>query len=222
MSWLGEVLELMGTALDAPGSPFWELETAIRDSELSGNLAHELLPLPGPVVTLFHSTHLPSLEGSRRRTAALWVSAVAESVQFIYFALAGSETVCRGFLPLLTFPKLKNLVFDRVVGFHPPLSGVVLLECGPCSWTTQAWLLQNWPCCSPWLVSRDSMVDPAWARKEHTKVLPVARFSDGEHLSDLGCTLCHPVARLSGKAYQRRGLLSGVGSPPVGGILGAC
>ena len=42
--WSGEKL---GTGLDAPGSFLWELETAIRDSELSGNLAHELLPLPG-------------------------------------------------------------------------------------------------------------------------------------------------------------------------------
>ena len=55
-SSLGEV-----TVLDAPGSPFWELENAIRDSEVSGNLAHELLPLPGPTVTLFLSTHLSSL-----------------------------------------------------------------------------------------------------------------------------------------------------------------
>ena len=29
-------------------SLLWELENAIRDSELSGNLAHELPPLPGP------------------------------------------------------------------------------------------------------------------------------------------------------------------------------
>ena len=35
--------------------PFWELDNAIRDSELSGNLAHELRPLPGPAVTLFLS-----------------------------------------------------------------------------------------------------------------------------------------------------------------------
>ena len=47
----------------------------------------------------------------------------------------------------------------------------------------------------------DSMVGPACSRKEHTGLLLVARFSDGELLSDLGCTLCHPVARLSEKAY---------------------
>ena len=101
---------------------------------------------------------------------------------------AGSGTVCRGFLPCSPFQSSRILP-SQVVGFHPPLSGVVQLECGPCSYTTQAWLLQNCPCCA------------AWSRKEHTGLLPVARFLDGELLSDLGCTLCHPVARLSGKAY---------------------
>ena len=71
-SSLGEVLELLNTVWDAPGSSFW-------DSELSGKLAHELLPLPGPAVTLFLSTHLSSLEGSQRRAAALWVSAAAKA-----------------------------------------------------------------------------------------------------------------------------------------------
>ena len=35
----------------------------------------------------------------------------------------------------------------------------------------------------------DSMVGPAWSRKEHTGLFPVARSLDGELLSDLGCTL---------------------------------
>ena len=50
-SSLGEALGLLDAVWDAPGSPCWELEKTIRDSELSGNLARELLPLPGPAVT---------------------------------------------------------------------------------------------------------------------------------------------------------------------------
>ena len=41
-SSLGEVLELLDAVLDATGYPFGELENAIRDSMLSGNLAREL------------------------------------------------------------------------------------------------------------------------------------------------------------------------------------
>ena len=90
--------------------PLWELENAIRDSDLSGNLAHELPPLPVPVVTLFHSTHQPSLEGSRRKTAALRVS--AEGKAFNYLFCAGGQRDCLSrFLALFTFPKLKNLAF---------------------------------------------------------------------------------------------------------------
>ena len=88
--------------------PFWELENAIRDSELSGNLAHELPFLQGPVVTLFHSTHLSSLWGSRRRTAALWVSAVAKA--FNYLFCAGGQRDC-----------LSRFLASQVVGFHSPL-----------------------------------------------------------------------------------------------------
>ena len=77
---------------------FWELENATRDSELSGNLAHELLPLPGPAVTLFLSTHPTLPVGSRRRTAALWVSAVAKVINYLFLRWL-DETVCRGFLP---------------------------------------------------------------------------------------------------------------------------
>ena len=70
----------------------------------------------------------------------------------------------------------------------------------------------------------DFMVGPAWSRKEHTGLLPVARSSDGELLSDLRCTFCHVVARLSGKAYPAHGVSSQesdlhplVKTRPVGG-----
>ena len=75
-SSLGEVLELLDTVSVAPDSPFWERENSVRDSGLSGNLVHELLPLPGPAVTLFLSTHLSSPQVPRRRTASslkVWV-----------------------------------------------------------------------------------------------------------------------------------------------------
>ena len=112
--------------------PFGELENSIRDSELSRNLAHELLPLPSRTVTLFHSTHLSSLEDSRRRTAALLAIAIN------YLFCAGRQRDClSGFLALLTFPSSRILP-SQVVGFHPPLSGVIQLECEPYSYTAHA------------------------------------------------------------------------------------
>ena len=66
-SSLGEVLELLDTVSVAPHSPFWERENSVRDSGPSGNLVHELLPLPDP---LFLSTHLSSPEVPWRRTAS--------------------------------------------------------------------------------------------------------------------------------------------------------
>ena len=156
---------MMGTALDAPGSPFWGAENAIRDSELSGNLAHELPPLPGPVVTLFHSTHLSSLEGSRRKTAALWVSAIAKAFNYLFCAGGQRDSLSR-FLALLTLPKLKNLAFAGG-WISSSTFWSRFAECGPCPYTTQAWLLRNWPCCSLCLVSRDSMVGPAVSKRTH-------------------------------------------------------
>ena len=52
------------------GCPRFSLWGSWKTPSASGNLAHELPPLPGPAATLFHSTYLSSLEGSRRKTAA--------------------------------------------------------------------------------------------------------------------------------------------------------
>ena len=48
-SSLEEVLELLDTVSDAPGSPFWDREILSAIQELFGNLAHELLPLQAPL-----------------------------------------------------------------------------------------------------------------------------------------------------------------------------
>ena len=105
------------------------------DSELSGNLAHELPPLPDPAVTLFHSKHLPSLEDSRRRTAALWVSAVANSDQLFIFRWRAARLFVTVSCPAHLSQALESCL-PQVVGFHPPLSGVIQLECEPYSYTT--------------------------------------------------------------------------------------
>ena len=74
----------------------------ICDSELSSDLAHELLPLPCPAVALFLSTHLSSPEGWRRRTAALWVSAVAKAINCLFCA-GWRERFVAVFLPCSPF-----------------------------------------------------------------------------------------------------------------------
>ena len=48
-SSLGGVLELLDMVWDAPGSPFWDREILSAIQGLSGNLAHELLPLLAPL-----------------------------------------------------------------------------------------------------------------------------------------------------------------------------
>ena len=68
------------------------LENAIRDAELSGKLAHELLPLRGLAVTLFLSTQLPSSCGCSRRRAAGVVGLCSSFCDQVSFsALAGRE-----------------------------------------------------------------------------------------------------------------------------------
>ena len=109
-SSLEQVLELLGTVWDASVSLFWELENAIRDSKLSGNLAHELLPLPGPAATLLLSAHPCSPERSRRKTAALWCGSLqSRKRSTIFFLLWLDGTVCQGFLPCSTFPSRRIL-----------------------------------------------------------------------------------------------------------------
>ena len=86
------------------------LENSDHESELSRNLAHELLPFPGLAVTLFLSTHLSSPEEVAAQDGHVMVSAVAKATFF--FALAGRDGLSL-FLALLTSPKPKNLAFTR-------------------------------------------------------------------------------------------------------------
>ena len=185
-SSLGEVLELRGIVLDAPGSPFWELENAIRDSELSGNLAHELLPLPGPAVTLFLSTHLSSSVGSRRRTAALWVSAVAKAINCSFCAGWTGRFVAVSCPAHLSEAQETCLCrwYDFIIHFLESCSSSVDLT------PSQAKLGSLRLGCAGQVEARglslvDSMVGSAWPRKEHTGLLPVVRFLDGELLGVL-------------------------------------
>ena len=93
--------------------------------------------------------------GSWRRTAPSWVSAVVKAVNFFFLHWLHG-TVCRGFLPGAPFPSPKILP-SQVAGFHPSFSGVVKLDCGPCSYAGEAGLPQCGVCspsCSTWLVSR--------------------------------------------------------------------
>ena len=116
--------------------PFWGAGK-IPSATQSSLVTFELPPLPGPAVTLFHSTHLSSLEGSRRKTAALLVSGSTDSDQLFilrWWAARLFVTVsCPAHLShaLVSWP-------SQVVGFHPPLSGVIQLEREPYSYTTHA------------------------------------------------------------------------------------
>ena len=92
--------------MDAPGSLFREPEDAIRDSELSGNLAHEILFLPGSSVIV--PLDAPVTSGFAVQDSHIVVVAVAKAT--VCFALAGRDGLSR-FLALLTFPKLKKLAF---------------------------------------------------------------------------------------------------------------
>ena len=172
---------------DAAGSLLWELETAIRDSEVSGNPAHELLPLPGRSVTSFLSTHPSSPEGSRRRTAALWVSAVAKAINYLFCAGWTGRFVAVSCPAHLS--QAQESCLSQVAGFHPltlwsrPGSSVDLAP-------TQAKLGSLNLGCAGQVVARglslvDSMVGPAWPRKERMGLLPVVRFLDGKLSSDL-------------------------------------
>ena len=49
------------------------------------------------------------------------------------------------------------------------------------------------------------MVGPAWPRNEHTGLLPVVRFSDGELLSDPRCAPCPQWQDFRGVSYSRVG-----------------
>ena len=141
----------------------------------------ELLPLPGPAVTLFLSTHLSSPVGSRRRTAALWVSAVAKAINYLFCAGWTGRFVAVSCLAHPSEAQETCLCrwFDFVIHF---------LE--SCRWSvdltlTQAKLGSLKLGYAGQVVARglslvDSLVGPAWPRKEHTGLLPVVRFLDGE------------------------------------------
>ena len=137
-SSLGEVLELLGTVWDAPGSLFWELAvpSATQSSLVTWRMNSSLSQVF--IVSFFFSTQQSSLEGSRRRTAALWVSAVAKAINYLFLHWLDG-TVRHGFLPSSQLPSPRILP-SQVLRFHPPLSGVVQLECRRCSHTSQAGL----------------------------------------------------------------------------------
>ena len=88
---------------------FWMPQVLPFGSWKMPSAARELLPLPGHAVTLFHSTYLSSLEGSRRKMAASWVAATAKAI-FTSCAQAGRDVSSR-FRVRLTFPNPKNLTF---------------------------------------------------------------------------------------------------------------
>ena len=104
-SWLGEVLELMVRLWMLQVLPFGELESSIRDSEVSGNLAHELPSSPRPrcnLVPLGAPVLSSKFAAQDGRTVGLGSS---DSDQlFILRWLHG--TVCRGSLPGAPFLRL--------------------------------------------------------------------------------------------------------------------
>ena len=116
----------------------------------------------------------------------MWFSAGGESDQLsILRWLDGA--FCRGFLPFSPLRSPRTLPL-QVVGYHPPFSGIVhsSVDLAP----TQAKLGSLRLGYAGQVVARglslvDSMVGPAWPRKEHTGLLPVARFLDGELFGDL-------------------------------------
>ena len=136
----GEALELLDAVLDAPGSPFWELENAIHDSELSDNLARELLPLPGPAVTFVPLDTYPLL----RVRGAGWphCGSLQQRKRSLPLLRTLDGTFRRGFVFGSPFPSPRILP-SRLVGIYLPLSVVVQLECGPRFYTSQAGLPQT-------------------------------------------------------------------------------
>ena len=90
--------------------PYGELEKAIRDSELSGNLARELLPLPGPAVT-FVPLDAPVLsKGFAAQDGRIVGRCNSESDLYLFCARWTGRFVAVSCSARL-FPKPKNLAF---------------------------------------------------------------------------------------------------------------
>ena len=126
----------MGTALDAPGSPFGDLENATRDSELSGKMARELPPLPGPAVTLFHSTHLSSLEGFAAQDGRSVGLGSSDSDKLIILRWRAARLFVTVSCPA-HLSQAKESCLRRWLDFILHFSGVIQLECEPYSYTCQ-------------------------------------------------------------------------------------
>ena len=185
-SSLSEVFEALVCGLSAPGSPFHELEGLIAGSERSSNLAHELLPLPPAGVRAHLAEVLGHPPGDRRRTAGLWVKALAQVMNHLFCAGWTPTPICHACPSYLSAAQVDclNRWLEYVSHFLQTSEACCAL--GPIRERMGDLRLgYSGQVAARALELQADKVTPAWPRREHTGLLSVVDFLDGELLGDL-------------------------------------
>ena len=200
----------MGTALGCPRFSLlesWKIPSATLS--LSGNLAHELFSSPRPRCNLCSTRRtypLLRVRGAGRPHCGS--RHYSDGDQLFILRWRELRLFRHGFLPCSPLFQSPRILPSQLVGIssHFLSSSSSSVDLAPTQAKLGSFKLGH----AGQVVARGSspavsMVGPAWPRNEHTGLLPVVRFSDGELLSDLDARLATQWQDFRGVSYSSVG-----------------
>ena len=185
---LSEVLEALHVGLDAPSSPLHVLETLLANSGHSNDLVRDLLPLHRAAVEAHLSRALLATVGSRLRTAGVWTVTLSRVMNFLFCAGWTERPVSLAHSVRLT--PAQSAALDRWLDLT--MHFLATAEADYCLDALRGQLgnlrmgYAGQTCGRAQELVADQVI-PAWPIAEHTGLLDITRFLDGELLSDLAC-----------------------------------